>query len=77
MTFGKNKKEDKKDLKEKVQADITNMNRLTEDEDTTCGITDMNCTDNQKTAKEKLHINKLNPGMKDSTCEITDMNCED
>ncbi len=77
MTFGKNKKEDKKTPNEKVQADITNMNRLTEDENTTCGITDMNCTDNQETAKEKLDINKLNPGKDDSTCEITDMNCED
>ncbi|MCI6603448.1 MAG: hypothetical protein MSC43_04560 [Clostridiales bacterium] len=77
MTLEKNKKEDKKTPNEKVQADITNMNRLTEDENTTCGITDMNCTDNQETAKEKLDINKLNPGKDDSTCEITDMNCED
>ena len=45
MTFEKNKKEEKKDLNEEVQADITNMNRMTEDEDTTCGITDMNCED--------------------------------
>ena len=38
---------------------ITNLNGVTEDEDTTCGINDMNCLSEDE----------------DTTCGINDMNC--
>ncbi len=45
---------------EKKNLDITNMNGMTNDDDTTCGLNDMNC---------------IGDGGDDSTCSITNMNC--
>ena len=40
---------------------LTNMNGITEEEDTTCGLNDMNCVGEEE----------------DTTCGLTNMNCED
>ncbi|MDO5033649.1 MAG: hypothetical protein Q4D97_02310 [Eubacteriales bacterium] len=75
MILGNNKKD--QDKPEKVQASISDMNRVSEDEDTTCDITNLNCMDEQEYTQEELHIIKQNMENEDTTCEITDMNCED
>lgn len=55
--------------------DITNINGLSNDADTTCGVTDMNCVDQKD---ETCGITDMNcVAEKDETCGVTDMNCLD
>lgn len=61
----------------KKQATITDMNRVSEDQDTTCEITDLNCVEGQESETEELSINKMNPDTEDKSCDITNLNCED
>lgn len=54
---------------------ISNMNGDTNNEDKTCGLTDMNCLEGQE---EKSHsITNMNgdTSADDKSCGLTDMNC--
>ncbi len=54
---------------------LNNMNGITNDDDRTCGLQDMNCLD--KNDKKGLNITDMNALGKDddTTCALQDMNC--
>jgi hypothetical protein len=60
-------------MEEKKNLGITNLNGVTDDEDTTCGITDLNCVDGQEASYKITDLNSVDE--KDTTCDITDLNC--
>lgn len=62
---------------EKKQLDITNMNGVTEDEDTTCGLNDMNCVGEDEVNTCGLNDMNCLGEDDDTTCGLNDMNCLD
>lgn len=58
----------------KKNLNITNMNGVTSDDDTTCGLNDMNCVDEKDTTCSFTDMN-CNEKDEDTTCSFTDMNC--
>lgn len=55
---------------------LSNMNGVTENDDKTCAITDMNCVDGEaETKTASLQDMNNMTGEDDKTCGITDMNC--
>lgn len=61
---------------EKKKLDITNMNGMTDDQDTTCGLNDMNCLEEGQDVKT-CGLNDMNcvEDEEDKTCGLNDMNC--
>lgn len=56
---------------------LNNMNGLSNDEDKTCGITDMNCVEDEKDMKVSItNMNSITED-EDKTCGLNDMNCLD
>ena len=62
---------------DKKGLDITNMNGMTNEDDTTCGFNDMNCLGNEENDSKTCSITNMNCASEedDTTCSITDMNC--
>ena len=63
----------KKEIKSSLG--ISNMNGLTEEDERTCGLQDMNCLDTQP--DKDFDITDMNALGKDddTTCALQDMNC--
>ena len=63
----------KKEIKSSLG--ITNMNGLSQDDERTCGLQDMNCL--EKEQKKDFDITDMNALGKDddTTCALQDMNC--
>ena len=61
--------------KKRVILGLNNMNGVTEEDDRTCGLQDMNCLDTQE--KKDYDITDMNAVGKDddTTCGLQDMNC--
>ncbi|MCF0131393.1 MAG: hypothetical protein HUJ71_06670 [Pseudobutyrivibrio sp.] len=61
---------------EKKEYGFQNMNGMSENEDKTCGLNDMNCLGEDE--KKNYDLNNMNAATKkdDKSCSITDMNCE-
>lgn len=59
----------------KEKLGLNNMNGVSDDEDTTCGLNDMNCLGEKKTSN--LGLNNMNgvSDDEDTTCGLNDMNC--
>ena len=56
---------------------INNMNGMTQEDDKTCGITDMNCEEQEKPKGASIiNMNRMTHD-DDKTCGLTNMNCED
>lgn len=56
---------------------LNNMNGITNDEDKTCGFTNMNCVDDDDDMIVSItNMNSITED-EDKTCGITDMNCLD
>lgn len=53
--------------------DITDINGMSNEEDTTCAFTDLNCVDETKETGGITDMNSAD--QKDETCAFTDMNC--
>ena len=62
---------------DKKGLDITNINGMTNEDDTTCGLNDMNCLGNEENDSKTCSITNMNCASEedDTTCSITDMNC--
>lgn len=52
---------------------VTNVNGASNDDDTTCSITNVNCLDE---GAGDNSITNLNGASDDTTCSITNVNCE-
>lgn len=63
--------------KTKNKLGITNMNGLTEDDESTCGLQDMNCL--EKEPQKDFSLTDMNALGKDddTTCALQDMNCSE
>ena len=71
-------KSDKCERRKYIMADnlsITNLNGVTEDEDTTCGINDMNCLSEDEDTTCSINDMNCVAEDEDTTCGINDMNC--
>lgn len=53
---------------------ITNLNGMSEDNDTTCGLNDMNCVETEESTSSITNMNSTSTD-DDTTCSFTDMNC--
>jgi hypothetical protein len=62
---------------ENKNLDITNMNGMTNEDDKTCGLNDMNCLGDDAEKDSTCSITNMNCNTEDddTTCSITDMNC--
>lgn len=63
-------------MSKKKNSNWSNLNQVSEEENVSCGINDMNCIEGQKAEEENLSINKMNPDKENANCSITDMNCD-
>lgn len=54
---------------------ITNLNGMSTDDDTTCGLNDMNCLDTKETPGSSITNMNSASSDEDTTCSFTDMNC--
>jgi hypothetical protein len=54
---------------------IANMNGATDDEDKSCGLTDMNCLEGQEPKKHSIDNMNGDTSADDKSCGLTDMNC--
>ena len=54
---------------------ISNMNGDTNNEDKSCGLTDMNCLDGQDQKDHSLTNMNGDTEDEDKSCGLTDMNC--
>ncbi|MCI8577681.1 MAG: hypothetical protein HFG64_09250 [Lachnospiraceae bacterium] len=60
----------------KTELGITNMNGMRDDEDTTCGLNDMNCLgEEQEDVTCSLNDMNCMEEEEDKTCGLNDMNC--
>jgi len=56
---------------------ISNMNGITEEDDSTCALKDMNCLDTEEEKKVELKDMNALTDDDDVTCALRDMNCLD
>lgn len=61
-------------MEKEKNLDITNLNGMSSDDDTTCGLNDMNCVETKETASSITNMNSASSD-DDTTCNFTDMNC--
>lgn len=59
---------------EKKNLGLTNMNGITEDDDRTCGLNDMNCLGEEVETCNLTDMNGVSTN-DDKTCGLNDMNC--
>lgn len=61
-------------MKKEESLNITNMNGVSTDDDTTCALNDMNCVESKESTCSFTDMNCTSSD-EETTCSFTDMNC--